>query len=503
MLFLQQDDYLVPEGLTDNPSSGQLIRICDSTELRRHPFNPNFTFNPQLQLQLSGRQLLIEELPFSIEEIHLHVLQGCVAYNYGIMMDGKNFCCGRCGNNEQRQFGSFPCERCLQDCVYCRKCLMMGRISQCTPLLTWTGPEIQFTFSHSLEWTGKLSPSQKEASDKIKKAIEEQDELLVWAVCGAGKTEMLFAGIEAGLEQGKRLALATPRTDVVLELAPRFKQAFPSVEIATLYGGSEDRQKYAPLTLTTTHQLLRFKESFDVMIIDEVDAFPYTTEEILQRSSHTARKSESSLIYLTATPKEKWQKECNNGKRNCVILPARYHGYPLPIPKFSWCGNWRKAIAKKKIPSTVERWVQKRLSDGKQALVFFPHIELMEQTLPFFQKLDARIQAVHSEDPDRMEKVQQMREKLTPLLLTTTILERGVTFPNIDVAVVGTEDDTFTESALVQISGRVGRNPQFPSGDITFFHYGITRAMNRARSQILRMNRDARKMGLLKNELDR
>jgi competence protein ComFA len=81
--------------------------------------------------------------------------------------------------------------------------------------------------------------------------------------------------------------------------------------------------------------------------------------------------------------------------------------------------------------------------------------------------------------------------------LTTTILERGVTFPNIDVAVVGAEDDTFTESALVQIAGRVGRSPQFPTGDITFFHYGITRAMIRARNQLLRMNRQARMKGLI------
>ncbi|MFK4997169.1 hypothetical protein ACI2OX_04930 [Bacillus sp. N9] len=52
------------------------------------------------------------------------------------------------------------------------------------------------------------------------------------------------------------------------------------------------------------------------------------------------------------------------------------------------------------------------------------------------------------------------------------MLERGVTFPNIDVAVIGAEDDIFTEAALVQISGRVGRSSEFPNGTITFFIMG-------------------------------
>jgi competence protein ComFA len=121
----------------------------------------------------------------------------------------------------------------------------------------------------------------------------------------------------------------------------------------------------------------------------------------------------------------------------------------------------------------------------------------MEKVLPILQKLDPRIEAVHAEDPNRKEKVQQMRDQQIPMLLTTTILERGVTFPNIDVAVVGSEDDIFTESALVQIAGRAGRSADYPTGTITFFHYGKTNAMLKAKRQILEMNRKALKKGLI------
>src|SRR5690606_22417394 len=96
----------------------------------------------------------------------------------------------------------------------------------------------------------------------------------------------------------------------------------------------------------------------------------------------------------------------------------------------------------------------------------------MDEALPLFEKLNPSTAAVHSEDPERKEKVVKMRRNEISLLLTTTILERGVTFPNIDVAVIGAEDDIFTEAALVQIAGRVGRSVDFPTGNITFFHFG-------------------------------
>ncbi len=133
-------------------------------------------------------------------------------------------------------------------------------------------------------------------------------------------------------------------------------------------------------------------------------------------------------------------------------------------------------------------------------MIFFPHIPLMEKALPILRQLAPEIEAVHAEDPKRKEKVQKMRAKGISMLLTTTILERGVTFPNIDVAVIGAEDSIFTESALVQIAGRAGRSKDHPDGMVTFFHYGKTEEMLKAKRQILMMNREGFKMGLLDHQ---
>ncbi|WP_082193100.1 DEAD/DEAH box helicase [Bacillus rubiinfantis] len=479
-------------------SSTNSLRISAIPSIPQPPLNPDFQFNSQLQQFLTGKQLLLDELPFSLQEIQSHYDNGYITIRKGIDYDRKKPFCVRCGTKDPQWFATYPCARCGQTCLYCRYCIMMGRVSECTPLIGWCGPPPKASLpSQLLAWQGTLSTGQKEAATKVAAAIFDNNEWLVWAVCGAGKTEVLFTGIEAGLKAGKRICLATPRTDVVLELTPRLKAAFPQIEVASLYGGTTDRHLYAPLTIATTHQLLRFYHAFDTLILDEVDAFPFTVEEALQYAAVQARKPVSAMIYLTATPNAAWQEECRNEKRNFTTIPARFHRHPLPVPEFVWCGNWQKQLLHQQLPSTVMNWINERLLASKQTLVFFPHIPLMEKALTLLRQVSPSIEAVHAEDPDRKAKVEKMRAGEIPLLLTTTILERGVTFANIDVAVVGAEDGIFSESALVQIAGRAGRSKDYPEGVVTFFHYGKTNAMVRARRQIISMNTEGVKRGLI------
>ena len=493
MRFIQKDNLIIPSQTIEDS-----LPISQIPTIPNPPLIPAFPYNPDLQQRLTGKQLLLDDLPFPLTDLQEHYQHGYLTYRKGIEKIGKQSICARCGNKDPQWFAAYPCARCGENCLYCRSCLMMGRISECTPLIGWSGPAPEIKNpAQIMAWQGTLSEGQKVASDHVVEAIRQNEEHLVWAVCGAGKTEVLFAGIESALAAKKRICIATPRTDVVLELTPRLKTAFPDIPIASLYGGSEDRHLFAPLTIATTHQLLRFYHAFDAIILDEVDAFPYTVEESLQYAAVQARKPASAMIYLTATPNSNWQRECRTGKRAYTTIPARFHRKPLPVPEFSWCGNWQKQLKKGNLPANVIRWIKTRIQAGKQTLVFFPHIPLMEKALTILRQIHPEIEAVHAEDPDRKSKVQKMRNKEIPMLLTTTILERGVTFPNIDVAVVGAEDTIFTESALVQIAGRAGRSKDHPTGVVTFFHYGKTEDMLKARRQITTMNLEGLKKGLL------
>ncbi|GAF10681.1 ComF operon protein A [Paenibacillus pini JCM 16418] len=92
---------------------------------------------------------------------------------------------------------------------------------------------------------------------------------------------MIFPLLDSVLSAQGRVLVATPRRDVVLELAPRLAKAFESTSLVALYGGSTERWQSGGITLATTHQLIRFYQTFDLVVIDELDAFPYHNDPML------------------------------------------------------------------------------------------------------------------------------------------------------------------------------------------------------------------------------
>ncbi|EUJ45848.1 hypothetical protein PRIP_04328 [Listeria riparia FSL S10-1204] len=417
-----------------------------------------------------------------------------------IQVAGSKKSCFRCGNNKEKLFFRSPCSYCNQEeCLYCRNCIIMGKMTECQYLyFEPSQPLIAPYQNRCLAWKGQLSPGQQGASDAVLKAVINRESLLLWAVAGSGKTEMMFRGMDEVITNGGRVCVASPRVDVCLELYPRLQEVFPNIELVCLYGDSDDVYGGERFVVATTHQLIRFYQAFDVIFIDEVDAFPYAKDPFLEYAVRKALLDSGCSIFITATPERKWQLECKNGKRNYIKVPARYHRQPLPVPERVWIGDWKRSLEKQKISPIILTWVRAKLDEGCPVLLFFPEIKVMHQVAPILEKLGfGPLLTVHSADSERKEKVQQMRDGTIKLLCTTTILERGVTFTNVQVGVFGSEGRIFTESALVQIAGRAGRKFDFPTGDVKFFHFGVSKSMALAISQIKLMNQLGRRQKLL------
>lgn len=450
--------------------------------------------------RFAGKLLLRQEIPHDESAfqqlLHANAFQAIPSF----IKIQFNKQCRRCGNTKQSLLGTIPCEACHQIHLYCRKCIDMGRIMECEPLYQWTGCEPDWPFHrNACSWEGELTPFQKQASDRIVHAIHTREkELLVWAVCGAGKTEMIFAGLTEALRRGQRICIATPRADVVRELKPRMARAFSGVSVQALYGGSEEKEATAQLILATTHQLLRFRDAFDLLVIDEIDAFPFHADPSLPFAADKARRQPSTTIYLTATPRKDQHNLLSRKKLAYTFVPLRFHGYPLPVPQLKLSFGLQKDLAKYLPPKTLQKWLHKRDNPSRQLLIFVPTIQLAEklkeQWANYFKEnkiisMIAELDSVHSKDTQREEKVQAFRDGKLTVLITTTILERGVTFPSVDVVILDAGHDVFDEAALVQIAGRAGRSPDDPTGEVLFLHDGKTEAMLQAVQSIKKMNR--------------
>lgn len=441
--------------------------------------------------------------------------------------------CRRCGAGED-ELRFAPCPSCGGLCAYCQRCLGMGRSRMCEPLFE-AGPvsgvdcgarggsgRVEPVRGAAADMTGLdecspggltaawgLSPAQAEASAAALRFLRQSEgapsasrDFLIWAVTGAGKTEMVFPLLADERRRGGRTLVATPRKDVVLELLPRLKAAFPGETVIALYGGSEERWADAGITLGTTHQLLRFRSAFDLVILDEIDAFPYAGDPMLTYAAEKALAPVGRRILLSATPPRELEKQAARGQLPHAKVPVRYHRHPLPVPWLvripplaKWVGGGRTG----RLPRALKRLLDRSLAREAQVFVFVPEIRLVEPLAALLGQCypDRSVSGTSSKDEERMEKVADFRKRRYDLLVTTTILERGVTVPRTDVFVLDADASWFGEAALIQMAGRAGRSKDDPAGYVVFAAESVTRNQTGAVRQIRRMNRLARQSGFL------
>ncbi|MCY9660495.1 helicase-related protein [Paenibacillus chondroitinus] len=432
------------------------------------------------------------------------------------------YSCKRCGSGEESLYWS-ACHFCGQDCPYCEACLTMGRVRFCSLLISGgtagngelVVKEARQSFDNLENYIKPwgLSEAQTRASleglqfitgergkDRHGLLDKEPRKFLIWAVTGAGKTEMIFPFVHLTVANGGRVLIATPRKDVVLELQPRISRAFSDYSVVTLYGGSEQRWEQGQITIATTHQLMRFDEAFDLVIIDEIDAFPYHNNPMLAYAAAKVCKRSGVNILLSATPPKSVRQAAERGHLPHVRVPVRFHKSPLPVPVLIVAPSLNKSINTRTLPNSLIAKLAASVERGAQLFVFVPNIRLVEPTVELLRvKLQGGnmlcIEGTSSKDSDRTERVQRFRNRDIRVLVTTTILERGVTVPKSDVFILDADSKLFDEAALVQMAGRAGRSKDDPAGKVYFAAKEITRSQKEAIRQIEKMNRIARKRG--------
>ena len=368
--------------------------------------------------------------------------------------------CHRCSNSSRQLFYTYDSEYFGDHVTYCLNCVHLGAMTDKMPLKGYDTRTTRDACKYNLKF--ELSQAQQSASDKIVEAFYNNKNVLMNAVTGAGKTEITFAAIQSARQTAKRVAFIAPRIDVVKEVYMRLRDAFKDSRIDLKYDGVKLEFEHQFL-VATVQQLYNYKKHFDLIIVDETDAFPLTRDDTLMRSISHAVKDKHSIIFMTATPSKRMKRYL--GEYLSVEITKRYHGHPLAIPRVSYV-NVIKDINKGRHNNELIQLLESIVESERKVLVFVPEIELMVTMETMLQEKFKAVTSVYSADLERYSKVELMRESQIKILLTTTILERGVTFPYLDVIVIGA--DYYDYSSLMQICGRVGRKNEDPIGHIYF-----------------------------------
>lgn len=352
--------------------------------------------------------------------------------------------CRRCGNSDKLQF------RTTKKGTYCLRCQRFGKYYvDCIPHM---GRGATIIHDAEYELPFELTSKQIDCAKQVVDYVSEGNDVLVYAACGAGKTEMTMPLITYALENGKKIGIAIPRKDVVIELGERYRQAFSKIHVVEVYGDHHDVTD-GDLIIMTTHQLYRYESVFDILIIDEADAFPFANNEVLENIVDFACKG--IKVFLSATPSSKMKELVSKGQMKQVTLFVRPHGGKLCVPKivkgFPWY-LWLQALC----------FINKYSS--KTILLFVPTIRIAEVTYRIFS-IFLNCCLVTSKSTNRETLNHRIKNGDFHLIICTTVLERGITVGDVQVIVYDATNPVFNEASLIQISGRVGRKSYAKEGE--------------------------------------
>lgn len=357
--------------------------------------------------------------------------------------------CPRCNNEDVLYFYQ------IENNYYCRKCISFGQVYTTTIYSDKKRGNANPNARYHLEYS--LTKEQLSLSTKLVQRYQNHLNSKVKAVCGAGKTEIVYPVIQYALQRGDRVCFTTPRKELTKELYQRIQEQFLGIEIGLVYGGHIECDE-APFIVCTTHQLYRFPNTFDLLILDEMDAFPYSHDEVLQQLLFHSIKG--NYIFMSATMQEE----------DMLVLQKRYHGYPIPLPT---C----KIVSKPMMMYLCIREIKRYQRMKKPVLVYVPTIALTTKIARVLKVFHIACGIAHSKVTNSKENIEQLVQHQIDVLVCTTVLERGITISNVQVIVLYGEYPIYDTETLVQIVGRVGRKAAHPTGQVTIYSEYKTKAI--------------------------
>ena len=380
------------------------------------------------------------------------------------------FNCNTCGNKNQSLVGF------INGKPYCRLCVQFEGFEEVRPIfrIDYNNTQLNLTYS--------LTEEQKRISNGIYENISKGRNCFISAVCGSGKTEIVIDVISKFLKAGKKIGFAIPRRDVVIELTERIENLFKNTKVISVYGGHKNVLD-ADIIVLTTHQLYRYNCFFDLLILDEADAFPFKNNEVLQ---HILKNSiKGNYIIMSATLESSQIILPDQNVAN-FYLYERFHKHDIPVPFIIQRGGFLKLYY-------LVKKVKEYILLNKPVLIFVPTIQLSMNLYNLLKIFAKQGYFVNSSIKNREEVILNFKSGKYKYLVTTMVLERGVTIENLQVIIFDADNKIYNKETLIQISGRAGRKRSHPTGDVILLSNKISPAMRSSIEQIEFYNKNKNK----------
>ncbi|MCB8946258.1 MAG: transcription-repair coupling factor [Ardenticatenaceae bacterium] len=318
------------------------------------------------------------------------------------------------------------------------------------------------------EWQAEMEASfpYQETEDQLNVIQEVKADMerpypmdrLICGDVGYGKTEVALRAAFKAVMDNKQVAILVPTTILAQQHYNTFRerlQSFPvTVEMLSRFRTPMRQQQIVSKLreglvdiVIGTHRLLSDDVSFKdlgLVIIDEEQRFGVAHKEQLKRW-----RTEVDVLTMTATPIPRTLYMSLTGVRDISIINTA-PSERLPVQTYVGAAD----------EARLKRAILRELERGGQVFVVHNRVETIEIIRKQITKLvpEAVVAVGHGQMSERqLEQIMlDFAEGKVDILISTTIIESGLDFPNANTLIVD-RAEMFGLSQLYQLRGRVGR----------------------------------------------
>ena len=233
----------------------------------------------------------------------------------------------------------------------------------------------------------KLTEEQKNAYNKIEKAIDEKrfEEFLLYGVTGSGKTEVYMQLIEKVLEKGKNAILLVPEISLTPQMLDRFIGRFGKEELAVLHsklsvGERHDewikiKENRAKIVIGARSAIFAPTQDLGIIIIDEEHDNSYKSESnprynVKEIAKKICEEDNIPLVLGSATPDISTFYKTTQGKVTLLKLTKRANNSNLPSVEVV---DLKRELAlgnKSMLSQSLYNSIKQNLEDKHQTILF-------------------------------------------------------------------------------------------------------------------------------------
>ena len=315
----------------------------------------------------------------------------------------------------------------------------------------------------------ELTGAQKKVVSQIKKDMSSKTVMnrLVQGDVGSGKTMVAAIAMYLAVKNGYQAALMAPTTILAnqhyIELSQYFEKLGINVEIITSSSTKKQKEKIIEKLknndidiLIGTHSIIEDNVEFNnlgLVVTDEQHRFG-----VKQRMKLSAKGNVVDTIVMTATPIPRSLAIILYGDLDLSIIDELPPGRK-PV---------ETCVVNDSYNQRVYNFLKKQINEGRQVYVVCPLVEenedldinsvekLYEEYKKEFNGYNVAILHGKMKNKEKDSIMQEFKANKINILISTTVIEVGISVPNATVMVIE-NSDRFGLAALHQLRGRVGR----------------------------------------------